>query len=57
MQITIRDQEERIAKLEYLQNENIEELEELKSMVGYKTDQLNEWKQKHEVKFCVANNY
>jgi len=56
LQITIRDQEITIAELERLKNESIEELEDLKSIVGYKTDQLNEWKQKYEVKFCFANN-
>lgn len=57
LQITIRDQEITIAKLERVKNESIKELEDLKSTVGYKTDQLNEWKQKYDVKFCFANNY
>lgn len=52
MQNTINDQEIRIMELEYSKNRAIEELEELKIKVEFKTDQLNEWKQKYEVK-CV----
>lgn len=36
-------------ELEHLKNRAIEELEEFKIKVDFKTDQLNEWKQKYEV--------
>lgn len=51
MQNIIKDQEIMIVELEHLKNNTIEELEDLKSLVGIKTDQMNEWKQKYEVKF------
>lgn len=51
MQNIIRDQEMMILELENLKNRTIEELEEFKAKDGFKTDQLNEWKQKYEVRF------
>lgn len=50
MQNIIKDQEIMIVELEHLKNKTIEELEDLKSVVGIKTDQINELKQKYEVK-------
>lgn len=49
MQNTIQDQELLIIKLEHLKSIAIEELEDFKTKVAFKTDQLNEWKQKYEV--------
>lgn len=49
MQDMIKDQEIMIIELESLRNKSVEELEELKSLVSFKTDQLNEWKYKYEV--------
>lgn len=51
MQNIIKDQEMMIVELEYLKSKTIEELEEFKAKDGFKTDQLNEWKQKYEVRF------
>jgi len=45
----IKNQEIIIMELEQLKNKTIEELEDQRSLVNFKTDQLNEWKQKYEV--------
>jgi len=49
MQNTIKNQEIMIIELELLKNKTNEELEDLKTQVGFKTEKLNEWKQKYEV--------
>jgi len=56
MQTIINNQEILIMELEHLKNRAIEELEEFKIKVDFKTDQLNEWKQKYEVK-CLPFKY
>lgn len=43
-------------ELERSKSRAIEESEELKLKVDFKTDQLNEWKQKYEVK-CLHYQY
>lgn len=48
----IKNQERIINELEYSKNRADEEIEDLKIQAGFKTDQLNEWKQKYEVK-CI----
>lgn len=50
MQNIINDQEMMIADLQHFKIKTIEELEDFKTQVVFKTDQLNEWKQKYEVK-------
>jgi len=50
MQNMINNQEILIMELEHSKNRAIEELDELKIKFEFKTDQLNEWKQKYEVK-------
>lgn len=49
MQNVINDQEKIIAELQHFKMETVNELKDLQSQVGFKTDQLNEWKQKYEV--------
>lgn len=49
MQNMINNQEIIIMELEHSKSRAIEELEEYKIKVNFKTDQLNEWKQKYEV--------
>jgi len=56
MQNMINNQEIIIMELEHSKSRAIEELEELKIKVEFKTDQLNEWKQKYEVK-CLHYQY
>jgi len=56
MQNMINNQEIIIMELEHSKSRAIEELEELKLKVNFKTDQLNEWKQKYEVK-CLHYQY
>ncbi|XP_026805786.1 protein Spindly [Rhopalosiphum maidis] len=48
MQNIINNQEIIIMELEHSKSKAIEELEEFKVKVDFKTDQLNEWKQKYE---------
>ncbi|KAF0771228.1 protein Spindly [Aphis craccivora] len=48
MQNMINNQEIIIMELEHSKSRAIEELEEYKIKVDFKTDQLNEWKQKYE---------
>jgi hypothetical protein len=50
MQNIIKDQEIMIVELEYLKNKTIEELEDFKAKDCIKTDKLNDWKQKYEVR-------
>lgn len=45
-----------ILELEHLKNKTNEELDNYKAQVGFKTDQLNEWKQKYEVNKFNVNN-
>lgn len=52
----INKQEIIIMELEHSKSRAIEELEELKLKVDFKTDQFNEWKQKYEVK-CLHYEY
>jgi len=56
MENMINNQEIIIMELEHSKSKAIEELEELKIKVEFKTDQLNEWKQKYEVK-CLHYQY
>lgn len=49
MQNIIKEQEMIITELNFTKNNILEELEDYKTQVGFKTDQLNEWKQKYEV--------
>lgn len=54
MQNIIKNQQMVIVELELLKNKAIEELADFKIQFGYKTDQLNEYKQKIEVKFTLS---
>lgn len=51
MQNIINEQEIVILELNHIKSNTAKELEELKTQVGFKSDQLREWKQKYEVKF------
>lgn len=54
MQNIIKKQEIIIDELEYCNNKTKEEIDDLKTQVGFKADQLNEWKQKYEVKIILS---
>lgn len=51
MQNIINDQEMIIDDLRHFKIKTIDELEDFKTQVILKTDQLNEWKHKYEVNF------
>lgn len=57
MQSIIKEQEMLILELEQSKNKIVEELEDFKTQIGYKNDQLNESNQKYEVKIQMFVNY
>lgn len=56
MQNIINEQEIIISELNYKKCNTTEELEELKTQVEFKTEQLREYKQKHEVKLILSKS-
>ncbi|XP_050432814.1 protein Spindly [Adelges cooleyi] len=48
MQSVIKDQEVFIVELDSLKAKALEDLEDVKTQLGFKCDQLNEWKEKYE---------
>lgn len=55
MQNIIKDQENFILEIDTLKIRAIEELEDVKAQLGFKNEQLNEWKEKYEVCIMLAN--